>query len=230
MKRQLAVLRPEPGWSATAAAARARGLTVVGHPLFAAQPLECAVPTGAYDALLIGSRNAAVLGAPVLAAFADLPVHAVGAASAAAARRAGLTVAVSGTGGLQDLLDRVHDRARDRPCRYLRLAGEAHVALLPRPGQTIETAIVYRMVPRPLAADFAAALTARPPLVALHSAAAASHFAAEVDRLGIARGSLFLIALGPRIAKAAGTGWAALHIADMPSDAALLAKSEALCE
>ena len=226
MKHQLALLRPEPGWSATAAAARARGLTVVGHPLFAAQPLECAVPTGAYDALLIGSRNAAVLGAPLLAAFADLPVHAVGAASAAAARRAGLTVAVSGTGGLQDLLD----RAIERPCRYLRLAGEAHVALVPRPGQTIETAIVYRMVPRPLAADFAAALTARPPLVALHSAAAASHFAAEVDRLGISRDTLFLIALGPRIARAAGTGWAALHIADMPSDAALLAKSEALCE
>ena len=33
-----------------------------------------------------------------------------------------------------------------------------------------------------------------------------------------------------RIAKAAGLGWAAVHLADRPGDAALLAKAAALCK
>ncbi len=66
-------------------------------------------------------------------------------------------------------------------------------------------------------------------LVLLHSAATARHFANECDRLGLARGSITLAALGPRIAAAAGDGWAAIHIASRPDDAALLAMAQELC-
>lgn len=226
MSRPLALLRPEPGWSASAAAARAAGLEFLGHPLFTGEPLAWEPPEGAFDALLAGSAAAFRLGGPQLAGLRSLPVHAVGAATADAAREAGFTVARTGTEGVQQLLDEVAGETR----RYLRLAGEERVPLAPPPGQSIVEVAVYRMVPQALNAEFAAALAEVRPLVALHSAAAAEHFGAEVDRLGIARGTLFLLALAPRVAKAAGLGWAALHIADAPSEPALLAKAAALCK
>lgn len=226
MSRPLALLRPEPGWSASAAAARAAGLEVIGHPLFDAEPLPWPLPVGGFDGLLIGSAAVFAQGGPQLGRLRALPVHAVGEATAEAARVAGFEVVRIGTGGLQALLD---DSAAE-PARYLRLGGEERVPLAPHPGQSVTECAVYRMVPRPLGAAFADSLAAGQPIVALHSAAAARHFAAEIDRLGIARGRLPLLALGPRVAHEAGYGWAAVHLADAPSDAALLAKATALCK
>ena len=226
MSRPLALLRPEPGWSASAAAARAAGIEVIGHPLFDAEPVPWTIPDGQFDAVLAGSGAAFRLGGASLAAMTHLPVHAVGDATAAAARAVGFAVARIGEGGLQTLLD----ETAGEPRRYLRLAGEDRVALSPHSGQTVSECVVYRMAPRPLQPEFAAAMARSRPVVALHSAAAAAHFAREADRLGLARNELFLLALGARVAKAAGLGWAALHIADSPSDAALLAKAAALCK
>ena len=62
MTRPLALLRPEPGWSASAATARAAGIAVVGHPLFAAEPVDWAAPAGEFDAVLAGSAAAFRLG------------------------------------------------------------------------------------------------------------------------------------------------------------------------
>lgn len=226
MNRALALLRPEPGWSASAAAARDMGLEVVGHPLFDSEALAWRLPAGDFDALLVGSAAVFRHGGPQLAGLGRLPVHAVGESTATAARAAGFAVKETGAGGLQDLLD----AAAGQTIHFLRLGGEERVELIPHPGQGVTELAVYRLIPRPFEPDFAAALDARRPLVALHSAAAARRFGAEVDRLGIARGTLFLIALGPRIAKAAGLGWAAVHLADTPSEAALLAKAAALCK
>lgn len=226
MRRALALLRPEPGWSASAAAARRLGLAVVGHPVFTAQPLEWTVPEGRFDALLAGSAAVFRHGGAKLAALRDLPVHAVGEATAEAARAAGFRVARTGAGGLQALLDRDIATAS----RFLRLGGEERVTLQAHAGQTLTEIAIYRMRPEPLAEDFAAILDTAAPLVALHSAAAARHFRSEVARLGLMRGRLFLIALGPRIAKAAGPGWGAVHLADRPDDAALLVKAAALCK
>lgn len=226
MSRRLALLRPEPGWSASARAARAAGLEVVGHPLSESQPVAWQVPKGRFDALLIGSAAVFRHGGLRLAELRTLPVHAVGESTADAARAAGFTVALSGIGGLQALLD----TSAGHPMRFLRLAGEERVALAPHPGQTVVECAVYRMIPRPIDPGFAAALAERGPLVALHSAAAALHFAREIERLGIGRGTLSLLAFGPRVAKAAGLGWAAVHLADAPSNAALLAKAAALCK
>jgi len=226
MTRPLALLRPEPGWSASAAAARAMGLEVTGHPLFTAEPLGWAVPEDAFDALLVGSGAAFRLGGDHLAALKHLPVHAVGAVTAAAAREAGFTVANAGQSDLQQVLD----AAAGPDMRFLRLAGENHVAVTPHPGQRVTECVVYRMTPRPLDQDFARDLAVARPVVALHSAATATHFASEIDRLAVDRSLLVLLALAPRIAEAAGLGWAARDIADVSSDAALLAKAAALCK
>lgn len=226
MTRPLALLRPEPGWSASAVAAQGAGLEVVGHPLFEAEPVAWTPPAGPFDALLVGSAAAFRHGGAPLAALSGLPVHAVGEATAAAARTAGFAVARTGEGGLQTLLDQTASESR----QYLRLAGEERVTLQPHPGQTVTEQVVYRMASRPIEPHFAEVLAAAQPVVALHSAAAARHFAWAIDSAGLSRGALFLLALGPRIAKAAGLGWAALHIAERPSDAALLAKARALCK
>ena len=226
MSRPLALLRPEPGWSASEAAARARGLEVIGHPIFDVEPLPWSVPPGLFDVLLVGSAAVFTHGGRRLSRLRALPVAAVGEATADAARTAGFAVAWTGGGGLQALLD----ASAGRRLRYLRLGGEEQVPLTPHSGQSIAECAVYRLARRPFEQDFAAALAARDPIVALHSAAAARHFAEEVGRLGIARAKLVLLALGPRIARDAGRGWAAVHCAETPSDAALLAKAAALCK
>ncbi len=68
-----------------------------------------------------------------------------------------------------------------------------------------------------------------PLIVLLHSAATAQHFARECDRMGLDRAQFTLAALGPRIAAAAGDGWAAIHTPTRPSDNALLAMVRKLC-
>lgn len=226
MNRPLALLRPEPGWSASAAAARAAGLEVVGHPLFDAAPLAWSPPEDDFDGLLIGSAAVFAHGGPSLAGLRALPVHAVGEATAAAARAAGFEVARTGAGGLQALLD----ASAGQPARYLRLGGAERVELAPHRGQRVTECTVYRMVPRQLDPVLTSALAAGAPVVALHSSAIARQFTAEVDRLGVPRGGLFLLALGPRVAREAGLGWAAVHLAGAPSAAALLAKAAALCK
>lgn len=225
MTRALALLRPEPGWTTSACAARAAGIAVVGHPLFVAEPVAWHPPEGNFDGLLIGSGTALRCGGPQLGELLNLPAFAVGEATAAAARAAGFAVAETGSGGLQALLDNLAGRAH----RFLRLAGEERVPLTPHPGHIITDCVVYRMVPQAIDAGFATALGDRP-LVGLHSAAAAAHFGREIDRLGIARGTLALLALGERIAAAAGPGWARTDIAAAPNESAMLAKAAALCK
>jgi len=115
------------------------------------------------------------------------------------------------------------------PARLLRLCGAERVVLTPPPGVTLMERIVYDTAPLPISADLAERLRAGA-VVLLHSAGAASHFAREADRLGIARDGLRLAALGPRIAQAAGDGWASLATAPQASDAALLALAHKLCQ
>lgn len=224
--RPLALLRPEPGWSASAAASRSQGIEIVGHPLFEPEAVAWELPEGRFDALLVGSGAVFRHGGAALDGLADLPVHAVGEATAEAARAAGFAVGTVGEGGLQQVLD--HEAGEHRT--FLRLGGEERVPLAPHPGQSLVEVTVYRMRPRELAAEFVARLRGGRSIVALHSAAAARHFAAECDRHGIVRADHALLALGQRIAAAAGGGWAAIHIADRPEDAALLAKAAALCK
>ncbi|MFN3863549.1 MAG: uroporphyrinogen-III synthase [Erythrobacter sp.] len=225
MSRACIALRPEPGLSATLDKARALGLAITGLPLSEIRPVAWDCPDPAlYDGLLIGSANAILHGGEHLARLAGKPVYAVGEATAAAARAAGFTVVLAGSGALQEVLDAV-----SAPCRLLRVAGEEHVPLRAPDGVSFDTVIAYRSVMLPL--DPAAPLLAAGhALVLLHSAATARHFAAECARLGLARGRIALAALGPRIAAAAGEGWGAVHTAARAEEAALLEMAGELCK
>jgi len=221
---RLLALRPEPGLAATLERAGAMGLAITGHALseIRAVAWDCPDPAG-IDGLLIGSANAILHGGPHLAQLREKPVYAVGEATAAAARAAGFAVAMTGSGGLQGVLDAIA-----APCHLLRIAGEEHVPLTPPTGVTFAEVIAYRSVALPL--DPAAALLGSGEvLVLLHSAATARHFAAECDRLGLARAAIALAALGPRIAAAAGEGWGAVHTAATPDEGALLQLAFDLC-
>ena len=224
MSYRLLALRPEPGLAATLERAGAMGLAITGHALseIRAVAWDCPDPAG-IDGLLIGSANAILHGGPHLAQLREKPVYAVGEATAAAARAAGFAIAMTGSGGLQGVLDAIA-----APCHLLRIAGEEHVPLTPPPGVTFAEVIAYRSVALPL--DPAAALLGSgKALVLLHSAATARHFAAECDRLGLARAAIALAALGPRIAAAAGEGWGAVHTAATPDEGALLQLAFDLC-
>lgn len=217
-------LRPEPGLAATLDKARAMGLRVTGHALSEIRGVAWDCPDPAVlDGLLIGSANAILHGGPQLARLADKPVYAVGEATAAAARAAGFTVALTGTGGLQGVLDAIA-----APCHLLRIAGEEHVPLEAPAGVSFAEVIAYRSVPLPLDPQ-AGLLASGEALVLLHSAATARHFAGECDRLDLVRGAVTLAALGPRIAAAAGEGWAGVHIAAQPDEATLLQLVFDLC-
>jgi uroporphyrinogen-III synthase len=221
----LIVIRPQPGAAATVASAQALGLEARACPLFEVKPCAWQPPArDTIDALLIGSANALRHAGPGLDPFRDTPVNCVGEATAAACRAAGLQVAATGQGGLQSVLDRI-----EPPCRILRLAGEERVALTPPAGVSLEERVVYASQPLPAGPDLIALLRS-PCVVALHSAAAARHFARECDRLGIARSAMALATIGPRVSEAAGPGWADLAEADTPDDEALLACAAKLCQ
>lgn len=224
MTRPVLILRPEPGNAATVAAARALGLTAIAAPLFAMAPVAWEVPQPqGYAGLLAGSANLFRLGGPGLDALRALPVHAVGEVTAAAARAAGFAVVQVASGGLQPLASTLP------PGRYLRLAGEAHVALDLPEAVDVDTRVIYASTALALPSVAVEALYGGA-VVLLHSGEAARHFAAEIDRLGFARANVALACLAPRIAMKVGAGWQVVEIAGERTDQALLALARQMCE
>jgi uroporphyrinogen-III synthase len=219
--KPLIILRPEPGYSASLAAARAQGLEAFGAPLFAILPVQSPRPAGPFDAILAGSANAFRHGGASLEGLQHLPVYAVGETTAQAAREAGFSVAVTGAGGLQAVLDHLPPHIT---C-LLRLAGRERVSLMPPPGVTLAEQVVYAAEPLPLPPALMERLT-QPCVIALHSAEAARHFASLVPD----RAHLALACIGQRVAAAAGPGWAEVCSAETPDDPALLALAAAMCQ
>lgn len=222
----LVVIRPEPGCSASVAAARAVRLECHGFPLFevVARSWEVPVPSQ-FDAILGGSGNAFRHAGGGLAALRHLPVYAVGETTASAAREAGFPVIETGNGGMQGLLAELRPDHR----RLLRLAGDERVPLtLPR-GVTMEERVVYASVQRAMPPELIALLRS-PAMIALHSAEAARHVAAQCVTHGIRRSLLRMIALSQRIASAAGDGWGEVAVAALPNDKALLALAVQMCQ
>lgn len=225
MKR-LIVIRPEPGCKTTVAAARALGLDAHGFPLFEVRAVAWDSPDPArFDALLIGSGNAIRHGGPAISAYLTLPVHAVGETTAREARAAGFADVRAGNGGLQPVLDGLPPEHR----RLLRLAGRERTELTPPPGVTIEERVVYESAPLPLPGALAGMLEEQC-VVLLHSGEAARHFAAQCDLGQIARNGIAIAALAPRIAEAAGGGWAEVRSAATAQDQALLALAQVMCQ
>ena len=223
----LLVVRPEPGNAATLAAASALGLAAFGEPLFEIVPTAWEAPPAAtFDAVLIGSANVLRHGGQALERYTALPAYVVGETTAHAARGAGFEVAECGSGGLQALVARL---VRDGRRRALRLAGAEHIALCVEPGTAIATVVIYETQPLEMRVGCTAMLR-EAAVVLLHSAAAARHFASECDRLAVSRNTIALACLGPRIAAAAGDGWASVASAERPDDTALLALAARMCQ
>ena len=222
----LVVIRPEPGCSASVAAARAAQMEAHSYPLFevAAKSWE-ATATHGFDALLIGSANVFRHGGPGLRALASLPVLAVGETTAEAARSAGFKVTATGSGGLQKLLDALPKDYR----RVLRLAGDERIPLTVPRHLHLEERVVYASRPVPFPPELAALLRA-PAIVALHSADAARHLSEQCVSHAIRRAPLRIAALSPRIAAAAGDGWGEVAAAPLPDDKALLALARQMCQ
>ena len=152
-------MRPEPGLSASAERARALGMDVLGVPLFRVESTQWQAPDPAgYDALLLTSANAVRHGGPELGALNGLPVHAVGDATATAARDAGFTVASVGEAGVAELLARLPGRQR-----LLHLAGED------RREVARDHAVDVRMVYRSTAIDQPALPPLESLVIAVHS-------------------------------------------------------------
>ena len=215
MSRPLAVLRPEPGASATAARIEALGARAIRLPLFAVHALAWEAPDPAgFDALLLTSANAVRLGGAELQRLKDLPVLAIGTATAAEAERAGLEIARIGRNDAAALLDQAQGYTR-----MLHLAGRERT--LEAGGPIAQVIPVYAT--EPLAVD-AARLEGSVALI--HSTRAGARLA-EIAR---ARDRIAVAAISAKALAAAGDGWAGRAAATEPSDTALIAAALRLAD
>jgi uroporphyrinogen-III synthase len=218
--RRIVVLRPEPDSSATVARARESGLDAVASPLFEIERVDWTVPdAGDFNALLLTSANAVRQAGPNLSQLLQLPVHAVGAATADAARAIGFEIGEVGRGGVRALLSAL------RPgLRLLHLCGE-HRTAVGGSRQTITAIPVYRSSERG-EADISDAGGA---IVLVHSRRAARRFAQLAEQAGHDRATVTIAAISRGVAEAAGGGWQSVDVAREPSDEALLALASRLC-
>jgi uroporphyrinogen-III synthase len=190
------------------------GIDVIACPLFRVESLPWEAPDAAqYDGLLLTSANAVRHAAVQLTELATLPVHAVGAATAKAARNAGLHVETCGSSNVDQLM-----ASLPLSLRLLHLAGEDH---RPNADARIDRRIVYR-----------AALVADPGLPQLDGLVVAVHSpraGARLAELAEGRDHAILAAISSQAAMASGPGWERVAISPEPNDKSLLALAASLC-
>ncbi|MCC2977693.1 uroporphyrinogen-III synthase [Sphingomonas sp. PL-96] len=224
MSRPLAVLRPEPGATATVERILAAGHHALRLPLFHVE--QRAWPPAAaadHDALVLTSANAVRHAGPQLAGLRALPVWAVGDATAAAATAAGLTVVATGTTGAAALLDRAWASGIRRA---LWLGGES----LRLDGHPAVTRILAVYASAPTAPDAQAVRHLSGSVVLVHSPRAARALRLLLDAYGIPPSELRLAAISSAAAEAAGPGWGAIEVAAVPTDPVLVAAAIRLAD
>jgi uroporphyrinogen-III synthase len=194
--------------------ARLLGLEAVACPLFRIEPVEWTVPEAKnYDALLLTSANAVRQAGTGLERLKDLPAHAVGEATASAARDAGLKLGMVGDRDIIALL-----ASLPSGIRLLHLAGEDHRDVRDR---RIHSKIVYRSA--------AIAEPPLPPLVGLVVAVHSPRAGARLGELATSRGRTAIAAISGAAADACGGGWERIEVAELPDDNRLLALAARLC-
>jgi uroporphyrinogen-III synthase len=214
---RLAVLRPEPGHAATVARIGKMGHEPLSLPLFRIAAIDWTPPDpAAFDSLLLTSANAVRMAGTALAGYRGLPVTAVGAATADAAREAGLDVEATGGGDGREALALLAENGRSRA---LHLTGRDH-RLAQRPPIAALIA-VYASEGLSPAPDAMRRLEGATALV--HSPRAARRLAALVDAAGIDRREIALAAISQAAAREAGAGWRRVAIASTPDDRAVIA-------
>jgi uroporphyrinogen-III synthase len=216
--RNIVILRPEPGASATFGRAVERGLSPVKLPLFSIEPLPWSPPDdlSEFDGLLVTSANAIRAAGEGLDRLKPLPVYAVGPASAAAAAEAGFDVAKVGAARVGALLKSI-----DPDLRLLHLAGEDRIDPR-RVWQKITVVPIYRAK----AIEQIDAAPVEGSVVLVHSPRAGARLAEIVtNRAGVA-----VAAISREAAQACGDGWESVSALQRPSDIGLLALAARLCE
>jgi uroporphyrinogen-III synthase len=213
------IIRPQPGADATARRFAAAGYATVLMPLFAIEDLPPpSVSVDGYDAILLTSGNAARAACGFLENARDIPIYAVGSATASALAHLALPVAATGSSGVEAL---VGVAAEDGHKNLLWLAGEDHSAVPQIAGVHIDIAIVYRSAALETPAHFAAQVEVCDAVI-LHSSRAAAHFAGLCDAVGLSRSKIALAMFSNAIAESAGDGWAHIIVAPAPNDTALM--------
>jgi uroporphyrinogen-III synthase len=218
--RQLFVLRPEPAAHRTVERAQELGLQAKSIPLFELEAVDwLPLDPAQFDGILLTSANAVNMGGSRLEQLRGLPVHAVGDATAVAAKVAGFGVASVGTSGVGDLLDSI-----DAGVRLLHLCGEDR-RTPDGPKQRIRCVTVYRA----RAVDAPQGLGGlRGQVAAIHSPRAGRRLAELVREED--RATTRIAAISEAAAEGAGRGWDAVRVASVPTDSALLALARGLCE
>lgn len=213
----LLILRPERGAIATAKRATASGLSPIIRSLFQVEPRAWDAPDPAlFDAILLTSANAVRYGGGAVGLYRDLPVFAVGAATAQSARDAGFAQVTEGEGNAADTLRALGKAGHSRP---LHLAGEDRTPY-PHLPFTVTTRVVYAAAPIEIELP-----TGRYAAL-VHSARAMARFAELCPSPKL----VDVIAISRAVADEAGRGWRSVTPADTPTDDAMLALAALLCE
>lgn len=221
----LLIVRPEISARRTADKALLLDMEPVVDPLFVIEPVEWEVPAASeFDALMLTSMNAIRFAGPALTAYATLPVLAVGQKTADAASAAGLRVELTGSGGAADLLSSLPN---GQYARILHLAGTDHIALDAK-DRSIDRRAVYNARALSLGQSAQAALSAGC-VAMIHSPRAARTLEQEMARLDLNPGRTEVAVLSDNVANALGKSWKVIHVADEPTDDALLSLAVSLC-
>jgi uroporphyrinogen-III synthase len=229
---RLLVTRPAEDAEELIALLRGKGHEVTGAPVMEIRPIAGARPDlSGVQAILITSRN----GLRALAAATrrrDLPLLAVGPASAEAAREAGFAEVLSAGGNVAALAALVAERLRPARGMLLHVAGTVTAGdlegLLAARGFTLCRAVLYEAAPADrlpgAALDFLRAN--RPGGVLLYSPRSAVLFGGLVAEAGLASalGALTAFCLSEAVAaEARGLPFGGLAVAPHPDQGALLA-------
>lgn len=226
------VLRPAVGAKATAERARALGHDAIVAPLFAYRPLAwTAIPPVGIDAVLLTSAAAARLGGEGLESYRHLPVQAVGAATAAAARAAEFANVSVGT---TDARAAVAALSQSGHRNVLHLAGLDHVEIA-HPDIVIRRIQVYAADAVTTLPDTASRALDSDAIALLHSPRAAHVFAGLLECSGRPRSRVRIACFSMAVAGSAGEGWAGegwadIAVARQPVDEALFAAAAMLCD
>jgi uroporphyrinogen-III synthase len=210
-------LRPEPGAGVTVERAGELGLDAFAVPLFEIEPVPWTPPDASqFDGLLLTSTNAVRHAGKQISELTGLPVYAVGAATAEAAREAGFEIAVVGAGGVDRLLAVVPPALR-----LLHLSGEYR--RMPSDAQHEITPLIVQSAKPIENPDLSGA---KDVVAIIHSPRAGERFAELVTD----RDSILIAAISEAAADAIGTGWAHVEVAKYLNDWGLLALAARLCD
>lgn len=231
---RLLVTRPRDEAERTATRLHARGHDVTIAPMLTIEPISgLQIPHGRFDAVLMTSGNAArmLVEHPGLADLLGVPVLAVGARTAQAARDAGFANVTSAEGDGGDLSRLAAELWPGRQPHMLYLAGDDRARDLPaelRPhGIVVETVVAYRAVAATIlpaeAAD--AAREGRLDGVLHYSQRTADIFLSAVEGMGLSDSvrRMTHYGLSRRVVEPLrGAGWPYVRIAPTPNEDSLL--------